>query len=151
MATSHTPQPSQQGPSTAAAAQPLLRPARSRPLPVARPHYWSTPLAQHVHDDPFARNKLPYGLRLKGGILLEILPSTTFIGILATIIVLLRHYKVVDLSVSTTLISVLGFIVSLTVSFRNTTAYERYIEGRKLWDTMRTASRNLGRVIWLQV
>jgi hypothetical protein len=113
-------------------------------------HCWPTPLERHVHDDPFSR-RLPYPLRFRGGIFFEIMPSVAFIGALSTGLVLLKNYKLADLSVSTTLISVLGFIVSLTVSFRNQTAYERYIEGRKAWDSLRTTIRNLGRIIWIHV
>ena len=114
------------------------------------PRCWTTPLERHVHDDPFKWN-LPYPLRFKGSVILEILPHVIFIGCISTGLVLLKELKGIDLSVSTTLISVLGFMVSLTVSFRNTTAYERYMDGRKSWDTLRTTIRNLGRIIWIQV
>jgi len=121
-----------------------------RPYRKPQPHCWPAPLERHVHDDPFAR-RIPYPLRFRGGVFFEIIFSVTFIGALATALVLLKHYKIADLSVSTTLISVLGFIVSLSVSFRMSTAYERYIEGRKGWDTLKTAIRNIGRIIWLHV
>lgn len=53
--------------------------------------------------------------------------------------------------VSTLLLTVLGFIVGLALSFRTSTAYERYSDGRKAWATLSVQCRNLGRYIWLQI
>jgi ion channel-forming bestrophin family protein len=39
----------------------------------------------------------------------------------------------------------------LSIAFRNQTAYERYTEGRRLWNQLQLAVRNMGRIIWLQV
>lgn len=45
--------------------------------------------------------------------------------------------------------TVLGFVVGLALSFRSTTAYERYSDGRKAWATLSVQSRNLARLIWV--
>ncbi|KMQ81524.1 hypothetical protein RF55_26084, partial [Lasius niger] len=42
-----------------------------------------------------------------------------------------------------------GFVVSLSLSFRSSTAYERYSEGRKYWAALVQASHVLGRVFWI--
>jgi putative membrane protein len=47
------------------------------------------------------------------------------------------------------LLTVLGFVVGLGLSFRSSTAYERYAEGRKYWTQLALASQNLARVIWI--
>jgi predicted membrane chloride channel (bestrophin family) len=47
------------------------------------------------------------------------------------------------------LLTVLGFLVGLSLSFRSTTAYERYSEGRKYWAQLTLTSQNLGRIIWV--
>jgi len=47
------------------------------------------------------------------------------------------------------LLTVLGFLVGLTLSFRQSTAYERYMEGRRLWANLTTSSENLARIFWL--
>ena len=58
------------------------------------------------------------------------------------------------------LLTVLGFVVGLALSFRSATAYERYGEGRKYfqtrillmnryWGQMVLTTRNLARVIWI--
>jgi predicted membrane chloride channel (bestrophin family) len=47
------------------------------------------------------------------------------------------------------LLTVLGFVVGLGLSFRSSTAYERYAEGRRYWAQLILASQNLGRVFWV--
>jgi ion channel-forming bestrophin family protein len=51
--------------------------------------------------------------------------------------------------VQSVLLTVTGFVVSLGLSFRNSSAYERYMEGRKYWTQLILASQNLGRVFWI--
>jgi predicted membrane chloride channel (bestrophin family) len=46
---------------------------------------------------------------------------------------------------------VLGFVVGLALSFRSSTAYERYNEGRKYWSQLTFVSQNLARLIWIHV
>lgn len=49
------------------------------------------------------------------------------------------------------LLTVLGFVVGLALSFRSSTAYERYKEGRKYWAQLTFVSQNLARLIWIHV
>lgn len=51
--------------------------------------------------------------------------------------------------VSSILLTVTGFVVSLGLSFRNSSAYERYTEGRKYWAQLILTSQNLARVFWI--
>jgi putative membrane protein len=53
-----------------------------------------------------------------------------------------------SLAVDSVLLTVLGFVVALSLSFRSTTAYERYQEGRKYWALLTLHSRQLAHVIW---
>lgn len=55
----------------------------------------------------------------------------------------------VNLGVSSILLTITGFVVGLGLSFRSSTAYERYAEGRKLWSQLIFTSQALGRVFWL--
>jgi predicted membrane chloride channel (bestrophin family) len=50
--------------------------------------------------------------------------------------------------VSDVLLTVLGFVVGLALSFRTSASYERYSEGRKYWASLQLASHNLSRAIW---
>ncbi|KAL1597694.1 hypothetical protein SLS60_008180 [Paraconiothyrium brasiliense] len=49
----------------------------------------------------------------------------------------------------TLLLTVLGFVVGLALSFRSSTAYERYNEGRKYWSQLAFVSQHLARLIWV--
>jgi len=112
---------------------------------------WATPKCRHVHDDPFAKRHLPYPLRLTGNIFFNIWPMIFFIGVVATVVVVVDRYSKVNIGISPTLTSVTGFIVALSITFRNQTAYERWSEGRKMWNQLQLVVRNMGRIIWLQV
>ncbi|KAB5591670.1 Bestrophin protein [Ceratobasidium theobromae] len=54
-------------------------------------------------------------------------------------------------SISPALLTVLGTVLGLVISFRTTSAYDRYWEGRKLWTTIALSSRNLASLIWIHV
>lgn len=47
------------------------------------------------------------------------------------------------------LLTVMGFLVGIAISFRNATAYERYNDGRKYWSQLTLTCENLARVIWV--
>ncbi|KAK8097643.1 uncharacterized protein PG998_013129 [Apiospora kogelbergensis] len=47
------------------------------------------------------------------------------------------------------LLTVLGFVVGLSLSFRSSTAYERYNEGRKLWAQLASSTSSLARLVWV--
>jgi ion channel-forming bestrophin family protein len=63
-----------------------------------------------------------------------------YAGILAIID---EHFFEITLQNTTTVHSLLGFVMSLFLIFRTNTAYERWWEGRKLWGAMVNDSRNL--------
>ncbi|KAF2692114.1 UPF0187 domain membrane protein, partial [Lentithecium fluviatile CBS 122367] len=93
-------------------------------------------------------SKWPMVLRIHGSCLPELVLPLLFIGVWTTAVCLFsRHVR--DLGISSTLLTVLGFVVALSLSFRSSTAYERYMEGRKSWTTLMTASQNLARNIWI--
>ncbi|KAG8631413.1 hypothetical protein KVT40_000553 [Elsinoe batatas] len=93
-------------------------------------------------------SKWPTWLRLHGSVMPAMLIPLTFMGAWATAIRLISAY-VYSLAVNTVLLTVLGFVVGLALSFRSTTAYERYNEGRKYWSQLTLAAHNLGRVIYI--
>jgi len=49
------------------------------------------------------------------------------------------------------LLTYLGLVLSLLLVFRNTSAYDRFWEGRKAWASMLNHARNLARHIWISV
>ncbi|RDL40222.1 Uncharacterized protein BP5553_00201 [Venustampulla echinocandica] len=93
-------------------------------------------------------SKLPYFLQMHGSILPKMIVPLSLIASWASLITCL-HKFVTPLGVSTLLLTVLGFVVGLALSFRSSTAYERYSEGRKTWSALVVHCRNLSRYIWI--
>ncbi len=85
-------------------------------------------------------------LLLRGSILPRILPSlvaTTLIAILVTI----SHGDLFALKITLTTIpfTLIGLPIAIFLGFRNTAAYDRFWEGRKLWGEVLLRSRSLAR------
>jgi ion channel-forming bestrophin family protein len=104
--------------------------------------YFRGPRNIHKHS------KWPYFLRMHGSILPKMIVPLTILGAWATLITLIDR-MVHDIGVNTVLLTVTGFVVSLALSFRSTTAYERYMEGRKYWAQLHMTTRNMARLIWV--
>ncbi|KAK9476487.1 Bestrophin, RFP-TM, chloride channel-domain-containing protein [Lipomyces japonicus] len=107
-------------------------------------------LNSKVHDDPFARSSLPYALRFRGSIFWKLLPQLFVVlswGVIITTVSKLKH----SLGVSSILITMLGFVTGLSLSFRINTAYERYNEGRKYWAQLHGSARSFARFVWFQL
>lgn len=97
-----------------------------------------------------AHSKLPYFMRMHGSVLPRMILPITLVGVWATLITIILH-KFKKPGVNSVLLTVLGFVVGLALSFRSTTAYERYSEGRKSWATLAVQARNLARYIWVHI
>ncbi|OAG11190.1 UPF0187 domain membrane protein, partial [Paraphaeosphaeria sporulosa] len=93
-------------------------------------------------------SKWPMLLMIHGSCLPELIIPLLFVGAWTTGICLFSRH-VHDVGIATTLLTVLGFIVALSLSFRSSTAYERYMEGRRAWTQLTMVSQNLARNIWV--
>lgn len=87
---------------------------------------------------------------MDGSILPRLILPLLFMACWSTAITCI-HILVHPLTVSNILLTVLGFVVGLALSFRSTTAYERYADGRKYWASVIQTSRNMARTIWVHV
>lgn len=56
-----------------------------------------------------------------------------------------------SLSVSTTILTVLGTVIGFAISYRTSSAYAQYNEARKAWGNVIHHSRTLSRLIWLHL
>ncbi|KAF2647615.1 UPF0187-domain-containing protein [Lophiostoma macrostomum CBS 122681] len=93
-------------------------------------------------------SKWPMLLRIHGSCLPELVLPLLVVGGWTTAVCLFsRHIH--DLGISHTLLTVLGFVVALSLSFRSSTAYERYMEGRRAWTTLGMVSQNFARNVWI--
>ena len=54
-----------------------------------------------------------------------------------------------NMGIQTTMISTLGFIVGLALSFRTSTAYNNWLNARSQFDRLTSATRNLARIVWI--
>ena len=99
--------------------------------------------------DSTKHSKWPLFLQLHGSILPKMIMPLTFVAAWSTAITCITMLGVHDLGIQSTLLTVTGFVVGLGLSFRSSTAYERYSEGRRLWGQLILASQNLGRMIWI--
>jgi putative membrane protein len=93
-------------------------------------------------------SKWPFFMRMHGSVFPKMVLPLTVVTLWATAITCISEF-VHELAVSTLLLTVLGFVVGLAISFRTSTAYERYTEGRKYWSQLIFVSQNMARTIWI--
>ncbi|KAI0026222.1 UPF0187-domain-containing protein [Xylariomycetidae sp. FL0641] len=95
-------------------------------------------------------SKWPLFLQLHGSILPKMIVPLLVVAAWATLITVVSE-KVdrVNLGTSSILLTITGFVVGLGLSFRSSTAYERYAEGRRYWSQLILTCQALGRVYWL--
>ncbi|QSZ32494.1 hypothetical protein DSL72_002072 [Monilinia vaccinii-corymbosi] len=101
--------------------------------------------------DMDAHSKLPYFMRLHGSVIPRMVVPLWWIACWSTLITCVSKFSGTELAVNTLLLTVLGFVISLALSFKSTTAYERYSEGRKAWAALSVQSRNIARFIWVNI
>lgn len=89
---------------------------------------------------------------MHGSILPKMVVPLLWVAAWSTIITWLSLTDIlpgVNLSISSILLTVTGFVVGLGLSFRNSTAYERYAEGRRYWSQLTLTCQSLARVYWV--
>ncbi|EKM75838.1 hypothetical protein AGABI1DRAFT_64030 [Agaricus bisporus var. burnettii JB137-S8] len=79
----------------------------------------------------------------------DIWPEVFFFTLVAVMVCLVSNLTSVNLGISNALLTVLGTVLGLVISFRTSSAYERYQDGRKMWTAIGVASKNLTQMIWI--
>jgi ion channel-forming bestrophin family protein len=87
-------------------------------------------------------------MRMHGSVTPRMIVPLIVTGCWATLITCISHF-VYPLVVSNVLLTILGFVVALSISFRTSSAYERYADGRRFWSQLSQISRDLARNIWI--
>lgn len=120
--------------------------------PPQRAASWELDLDEYFEGPRDIRqfSRLPLCLRLYGSVLPKMLVPLLLVGAYAATIAALCEY-VCDLGINSILLTILGFIVGLALSFRFSTAYERYSDGSKYWTALVLNARVLARVVWVFV
>ncbi|KAF4463155.1 UPF0187 domain membrane [Fusarium albosuccineum] len=93
-------------------------------------------------------SKWPTCLQLHGSVAPYMVLPLILTGAWATAVTCISRL-VHHIGINHVLLTVLGFVVGLSLSFRGSTAYERYSEGRKYWAQLVLATQNLARLIWV--
>ncbi|KAI9924452.1 hypothetical protein MW887_007079 [Aspergillus wentii] len=102
----------------------------------------------HGPRDLDKHSKWPIFLRMHGSVLPKMLLPLVFVALWSTLITCISKF-VHNLGIDNILLTVTGFVVGLALSFRSSTAYERWADGRKYWSLLSQTSRNLARTIWV--
>ncbi|KAI5453622.1 hypothetical protein NCC49_005445 [Naganishia albida] len=81
--------------------------------------------------------------------LFRIWPTLLLLGVWSTTIFCINEFTPATLACEPTLLTVVGTILGLVLSYRTTSAYERYWEGRRLWSQIIINARTMARIIWV--
>ncbi|KDQ13630.1 hypothetical protein BOTBODRAFT_146028 [Botryobasidium botryosum FD-172 SS1] len=73
-----------------------------------------------------------------------------FFALWGTCITLICH-KVHDVSVQSTLLTVWGTVLGFIISYRTSSSFQRYDEGRKYWSTITYGCRTFVRTVWFHI
>ncbi|KDE07687.1 hypothetical protein MVLG_02146 [Microbotryum lychnidis-dioicae p1A1 Lamole] len=101
----------------------------------------------HRHDMGLRSSGL---VHLKFTVLWLILPEVIFFTLVATMVTIVSQ-RVVSLQIATTLTTVFGSVLGFLISFRTSSAYSCYQEGRRYWSSIIFASRCFARTAWIHV
>ncbi|KAJ7723661.1 Bestrophin, RFP-TM, chloride channel-domain-containing protein [Mycena metata] len=103
--------------------------------------------------DPFAPRRRPgasFFNALLATALFRCWHILMFFAAWSTVITVLDHHKF-KVRLASTLLTVIGTVLGFIVSYRTTSSFERYNEGRKLWSQIILASRTFARTVWFHV
>ncbi|KAF7979276.1 hypothetical protein HWV62_42968 [Athelia sp. TMB] len=89
--------------------------------------------------------------KFKATVINDIYLDVLFFTLIATMVVTVSEFTPHSLGISNQMLTVLGTVLGLVISFRTTSAYERYQDGRKMWSNVMVASRNIAMMIWIHV
>jgi len=103
-----------------------------------------------VSSNPLFRGSWTFK-KFQATVINDIWPEVTFFSLVAAMVTLVTKKTHHDLAVSTQLLTVLGTVLGLVISFRTSSAYERYQDGRKMWTNIVTSSRNFAQQVWIHV
>ncbi|CAG8493621.1 19017_t:CDS:10 [Cetraspora pellucida] len=109
------------------------------------------------HNNPSLLKKLTYQrgwgkpdiLNCRSSVFLTIVPILTFSTAFTAIICTLYLIYDINVTLPGELVGTVTVVVGLLLAFRTNHAYDRYYEGRKLFNNLCTLARNSTRTIWI--
>ncbi|KAF8605390.1 UPF0187-domain-containing protein [Ceratobasidium sp. AG-I] len=89
--------------------------------------------------------------KFRGIVIHDIWPELIFFTCIATMVSCVSVLTPINLGISDQLLETLGTVLGLVLTFRTTSADDRYWEGRALWSKISLSSRNLASIVWVHV
>lgn len=84
-------------------------------------------------------------LRVQGSVVTEIWPRVTLVTAVSAVFTFLQRWEAFHVSLTVAPFAITGVPLGIILGFRNSSSYERFWEGRKLWGALTNASRSLVR------
>nr|ODN89268.1 hypothetical protein L204_06205 [Cryptococcus depauperatus CBS 7855] len=100
---------------------------------------------------PFKHGMAWVAYRITSSVLDDIWPGVLFFTSVAVMVCCVSEFTSVDLGINSVMLTVLGTIVSLVVSFKTNNSYSRWWDGRNGWANLTSACRQMAMLIWLHV
>ncbi|KAF5363089.1 hypothetical protein D9758_012627 [Tetrapyrgos nigripes] len=104
-----------------------------------------------VAKNPLLSGRISLRKKFMATVINDIWPDIMFFTLVATAVHLVTTKTSLDLEVNNALLGVLGTVLGLVLSFRTSSAYEKYQDGRKMWSNVAIQCRNAAVLIWLHV
>ncbi|KAJ3856169.1 Bestrophin, RFP-TM, chloride channel-domain-containing protein [Lentinula lateritia] len=104
-----------------------------------------------VASNPMYSSGMSLRKKFLATVINDIWPETLFFSAVATMVAAISKLTDHELVLNNGLLGVLGTVLGLVISFRTSSAYERYSDGRKMWTNIGTYSRTLAMTIWIHI
>ncbi|ODN76520.1 hypothetical protein L202_05187 [Cryptococcus amylolentus CBS 6039] len=100
---------------------------------------------------PFKHGMAWVAYRFTSTVLDDIWPGVVFFTGIAAMVACVSEFTSVNLGINSVMLTVLGTIVSLVVSFKTNNSYSRWWNGRNGWSNLTTHCRQLATLIWIHI
>ncbi|EPQ27009.1 uncharacterized protein PFL1_05293 [Pseudozyma flocculosa PF-1] len=117
-------------------------------LTSASSSYHRAPAAHRLHS---RTTFVSDALRVSGSVLPRIFPSVLFVTLYATLIAAADLWYDRQWRTSNSVIGPLSVVVGLLIVFRNSSSFERWNEGRRVWQDASATVKNLAILVWCNV
>lgn len=100
---------------------------------------------------PVPTNKFSAWTFGRGTVIWRIWPAVLLHTCVAATVVLISHRTPYNLAIPNVLVTVAGVVIGFVISYRASSGYDRYWQGRTMWSDLIKNARTIGRLIWLHV
>ncbi|KAI8978354.1 Bestrophin, RFP-TM, chloride channel-domain-containing protein [Trametes punicea] len=112
--------------------------------------------AFNAHDEPIvlplvtSRSLVSWTFG-RGTVIWRIWPAVLLHTIFAAVVVTLSLRTKVKLGIPSVMLTVLGVVIGFVISYRASSGYDRYWQGRSAWSDLARTTRTFSRLIWIHV